>query len=339
MRFWPFWVCLSVSGLMLSRPMNTRFTPGARRLLDEATDLVHRRVDLGHHVDPLALDFAHVDQAIEDRLPVLVARQVVVGDEEVVHALGEVGAHQPLDIVGVARARLASLDVDDRAEAAHERAAAAGVEARPHTRGPRHDLGGEVRRRHALQPREVAHVVVERLQLAAIGGLQQFVEASLRFPGEERDAEIHRVAKLRRHVRQHREATADVKPADADRDPGGDQRPGDVDGARKLVGLYADEPYQTPPARCADLPNDRSGSDSRVGLVLDRDPDLDIRAEHPALGAVEREAVQRRQRVRRNRRSNPLDDITLIIVMGRLDQEQLENPGRASRCGLNDAPP
>ena len=160
--------------------------------------------------------------------------------------------------------------------------------------------------------------------LAAIGGSQQLVEASLRFTGEERDAELHRVAKLRRNVRQHREATADVKPADADRDPGGDERPGDVHGARELVGLHADEADEPPSARRADLPDDRVGPDAGVGLVLDGDADLDVLAQHPPRGAVEREPVQRRQRVRRDRRSEPLDDIALIIVVGGLNQEQLE---------------
>ena len=109
--------------------------PGARRLLDEAADLVASVSTWATIVNAQALLFAHLDQPVEDRLPVLVAREVVVGDEEVVHALREVGAHEALDVVGVARARLASLDVDDRAEAAVERAAAAGVEARPRTAG------------------------------------------------------------------------------------------------------------------------------------------------------------------------------------------------------------
>ncbi len=63
-------------------------------------------------------------------LPVAVAGEIVVGDEEVVDALREVLAHQRLDIVGRAAARLAALHVDDGAERALERAAAAGIEAR-----------------------------------------------------------------------------------------------------------------------------------------------------------------------------------------------------------------
>ena len=72
---------------------------------------------------------AQLDQAIEDRLPIAVAREVVVGDEEPGDALRRIGAHDLLDVVGGAIARLAALHVDDGAEAALERAAAAGIEA------------------------------------------------------------------------------------------------------------------------------------------------------------------------------------------------------------------
>ena len=62
--------------------------------------------------------------------PILVAGEIVVGDEEAVDALGDVAADDLLDVVGAAPPRFASLHVDDRAEAALEGAAAAGIEAR-----------------------------------------------------------------------------------------------------------------------------------------------------------------------------------------------------------------
>jgi hypothetical protein len=88
-------------------------------------------------------------------------------------------------------------------------------------------------------------------------------------------------------------------------------------------------------ARCSDPADDLVGSDARVRLVPDRDPDLDVLAENLALGAVEREAVQRRERVGRDRRADPLDDVTVVIVVGRLDQEELEDFA-SGRRGLND---
>ena len=103
---------------------------GPRRLLDEARNLVAERVDLKDELDRNALGLPELDQAVEDRLPVAVAGEIVVGDEIMGDALGVVGAHDRLDVVGGAVARLAALDIDDRAEAALERAAAPGVEAR-----------------------------------------------------------------------------------------------------------------------------------------------------------------------------------------------------------------
>ena len=74
------------------------------------------------------LDLAQMDQAVEDRLPILVAGEIVVGDEEFRDALGPVGAHQRLDVIRRAIARLAALDVDDGAERALIRTAATGIE-------------------------------------------------------------------------------------------------------------------------------------------------------------------------------------------------------------------
>ena len=129
---------------------------------------------------------------------------------------------------------------------------------------------------------------------------------------------------VRRHVRQHRDAAADVEAADADRDARGAQRPRDVHGARELIGLHADQADQPAASARADLPDQLVGPDAGVGLVADGDPDLDLVTQHLALGAVEREAVERRERVRRDRRAHPLDDVAVVVVVGRLDQEEME---------------
>ena len=54
---------------------------GARRLLNETRDLVARHVDFNRqaNLDPFPL--VQLDQPIENRLPVLVPREVIVGDE------------------------------------------------------------------------------------------------------------------------------------------------------------------------------------------------------------------------------------------------------------------
>src|SRR4029077_126913 len=116
-------------GIDVLKSDEDRVAARPRRLLDEARDLVAERVDLEQKPDPEAVLLAQFDQAVEDRLPVAVAGEIVVGDEKAGDVLRGVGAHDRLDVVGGAIARLAPLDVDDGAEAALERAAAAGVEA------------------------------------------------------------------------------------------------------------------------------------------------------------------------------------------------------------------
>ena len=87
------------------------------------------RVHLDHQLEAQAVALAQRDQPVEDRLPVPVAREVVVGDEEAPHALRQVAPDDRLDVVRGAPAGDPALHVDDGAEAALERAAAAGIEA------------------------------------------------------------------------------------------------------------------------------------------------------------------------------------------------------------------
>src|SRR5262249_62011744 len=89
---------------------------GSLRLRDEVFDFVAKSVDLDHQAERNPALLPEFDQTIEDRLPLLVAREIVVGDEEFVDPLRPVETHEMLDVVGRAVARLTALHVDDRAE-------------------------------------------------------------------------------------------------------------------------------------------------------------------------------------------------------------------------------
>jgi hypothetical protein len=69
------------------------------------------------------------------------------------------------------------------------------------------------------------------------------------------------------------------------------QRARDVDRARKLVGLHADEPDHPAAPGGADALDDRRRHDAGVRLVTGGDADLDVGSEHPALRAIERETI------------------------------------------------
>ena len=77
---------------------------GTTGLVDETLDLVRHRIDLRDDLDRQPLLFPHPDQPVEDRLPALIASEIVVGDEKVVHALRDIRADQSLDVIGAAHA-------------------------------------------------------------------------------------------------------------------------------------------------------------------------------------------------------------------------------------------
>ena len=61
------------------------------------------RIDLDRQSGAEALALLQLDDAVEDRFPVSIAGEVVVGDEvPVPEALGGIGAEQALDVVSVA---------------------------------------------------------------------------------------------------------------------------------------------------------------------------------------------------------------------------------------------
>jgi predicted RNA methylase len=99
-----------------------------------------------------------------------------------------------------------------------------------------------------------------------------------------------------------------VEAADADLGTGGAEAASEVEGARMLIGLDADQRHRAAAAGCGDSARDALRPHPRVGLVDGRDDDVDIVAEHPPLGTVESAAIQRRQRIRVYGRAQPLDD-------------------------------
>ena len=51
-----------------------------------------------------------------------------------------------------------------------------------------------------------------------------------------------------------------------------------------------------------------------------------------------REAVERGERIRRDRRAHPLDDVAVVVVMRRLDQNEAKTPPRAAYARSSNAP-
>jgi len=92
----------------------------------------------------------------------------------------------------------------------------------------------------------------------------------------------------------------------------------------KLVGLHADQADQGLAAGAADVGNDAVRPHPGVGLVVRLDQDLDVRPENRTAPAIFGQAVERRQGVGWDVGSEPSDWIAVVVVVRRLDQDQME---------------
>ena len=297
---------------------------GAARLDDEVRDLMRQRVDLDQERDLHPIAFAQLDQPIEDRLPVPVAGEIVVGNEEARDALRGILAHDALDVVGVTPAGLAALHVDDGAERALERTAAARIERGKDAVVAPHQALRQVGDGLVLQVRQIVHVVIDRFLPAGLNVLQKRAEMLLGFAGEERDAEVDRLLQLRRQLLQHGNAAGDVKTADRHGHAFGAQAAGDRHRPRELVGLHADQADDPRMPRLLDPRGDPVDGNHRVHLVVGIDLDLDVFAQHLAVGAIRGDGIEARHRIGGNRGLPPLNDVALAVVVRRLDDLDVE---------------
>ena len=88
-----------VVGVDVLQPDEHTRHAGTRGLFNEIRQLVAQGVDLDDQADLDAVALADLDDPVEDRLPVLVACEIIVGDEEAAYALRPVLLDQVLDVV------------------------------------------------------------------------------------------------------------------------------------------------------------------------------------------------------------------------------------------------
>src|SRR5262249_61824959 len=105
---------------------------------------------------------------------------------------------------------------------------------------------------------------------------------------------------------------------------GGEDGPARAAGAGNLFRRDPGGPAPPPPASWADLRDDAPGAPPPVRLVIGVDAELDIGPEHLAPLSVLGETVEAGQRVRRDRRPEPLDRVAVVVVMRRLDQDEMQ---------------
>ena len=148
-----------------------------------------------------------------------------------------------------------------------------------------------MRDRHTGQIRQTGHVIVERLQRAAVCIAQQRLQAVFRLAGIERDAKIHRLLELWRDGREHGDRARHMEPANDDINAERAEAARQIHCARILIGLHADQPHNAG-AGPGYVACDSLGPDSGIGLVVRVDYDRGFRAQDPSRRAIHRQSVQ-----------------------------------------------
>ncbi len=146
---------------------------------------------------------------------------------------------------------------------------------------------------------------------------------SLDFTGNNANALAVKLLDVGFLIAQHIDRAAGMKTAHDHRHARGSEGPGHVHGSGKLVGLDADEADQKLGAGLLAPANNFSERYFLRGLIKGRDFDRQG-AEHLACFDVFGETVQHVERVARQDSLPKTDDISIIVILGGLDQNDMK---------------
>ena len=147
----------------------------------------------------------------------------------------------------------------------------------------------------------------------------------LGLPGEERYTHCLRFLKLSGHLGQHGDAARNVEATDRNRQACGTELAGEVECARVLVRLDTDQTNHRSPALCLQVTNNALWPRPLVGLVACFDFEMDAGAQQVSLSRVISERIHTSECIGRHDRAEPLDRVAVIVVMGRLDEDERES--------------
>jgi plasmid stabilization system protein ParE len=128
-------------------------------------------------------------------------------------------------------------------------------------------------------------------------------------------------------IAEHAHRPGNMESADAHLNTPRQKRLCQIERVWKLIRLHTDKHHHAG-ARFLDHAGKPFRPDARVCFVRRMDLDLDVLAQNAALFAVARQAIERRERVRRDRRAQPLDHVTFVVIVRRLHQDQTKALGR-----------
>jgi hypothetical protein len=125
-----------------------------------------------------------------------------------------------------------------------------------------------------------------------VGGAENLLQPPFGLAREQRDAERQRFLQFGGQLGQHREATAHVETADRDLDTRRAQLTRDIDGAHELIGLHADQAYESAVPIVREALDNFPYRNENVGLVAHSDLDIDAVAQRAPFTYVKRETVE-----------------------------------------------
>ena len=174
---------------------------------------------------------------------------------------------------------------------------------------------------HPFDAGEVRHEIIKRLEVSRLRVLQDLLEPSLRFAGKKRDA--HRLGAMNIGIvaAQHAHRSRNMESAYGHLNAALQQRLGQIEGVRKLVRLHADK-HDHAVARLLNHAREPLRTHARIRFVKRMDLDLDVLAQDAALLAIAGQTVKGGQRIRRDRRTKPLDHVPVIVVVRRFDEDE-----------------
>jgi hypothetical protein len=105
----------------------------------------------------------------------------------------------------------------------------------------------------------------------------------------------------------------------------------DVEGARILILLNADERNTSEIVVTLESGQQRRDVDARVGFVDDFDVNGYVHTKHAPLGAIGCDAVDGGKRIRRSHGAPPPDHVSVVVVVRWFDQHELK---MALRCHI-----
>jgi len=105
------------------------------------------------------------------------------------------------------------------------------------------------------------------------------------------------------------------------------ERAREIEGARILVSLHSGEYDKPEIAVPMESLYDLVRLYARSDFIDNGNVDRNIGPECLARGGILEQAVENGERVRGYDRTHPLDEVTLVVIVGRLDQRQLKSSG------------